>query len=398
MASIYNERYTIGLTVEEKDLDVSPINYSFIIKDSINSLFPTAFITFRDITGQFNEYLTFIDGVKIKINFGNTKSSINCPFVVMRNSTPEQITPTNAGGIIEIPLIHEYYYNQSKKSLAFNDEISSIVKKKASSFNFNSIDIDSTLNKGLWYQPYITDADFIVNLLLPFSFSNDANSSPYYCFIDINNDFYYKSYKKLYIDAKSIQTLNLVQNATIETLSDNSIYSFNSTQPAIKDIRDNLHRILFDFDSSNSYEDVQDYVYDYPTSQSEKRYIPITWSMDNITYVGELLCDDGNIENTKNNNKGLQNNSMKKIYSLDRVIVMTNVNTNLRSGKKITINVPTGTDSSKTESSSRYSDDYLIETAYQKWTGSLGKTILVCSKKNIKLPDNYSRRSILIKK
>jgi len=396
MASLYNERYTIGITIEGKDLDSAPSNYSFIMKDSINSLLPTAMITFKDLTGQFNEYLSFTNGVKINITYGDKDSTIKCPYVVMRNSTPEQIKPDNAGGLIEIPLIHEYLYYQSKQSTAFKDEISNIIKNKVKKYSFNSINIDSTLNKGIWYQPYLTDIDFMTKILMPFPYSSDSENSPYYLFIDSNNDFYFKSYKKLFIDANPVQTMILVPNTTLDTLKKNTFSIFNSTQLSIMDIKDQLHRLLFNFDKDDTYQDVQDYISDYPKSVTDAKYIPITWKIDNITYVGELLSYDIDVDNTKNNNLGLMNNSMKIAYGLDKVILITNVNTNLRSGKKLEIKVPTGKDSKQTDTSQRYSGDYLIETAYHKWTGSMGKTILVASRESIKLSDNYSRSSILI--
>jgi hypothetical protein len=396
MASLYNDRYTIGITVEDKDLDSAPSNYSFIMKDSINSLLPTASINFRDLTGQFNEYLSFINGVKIEITYGDKDSTITCPYIVSRNSTPEQIKPDNAGGVIEIPLIHEYLYYQSKQSTAFKDEISNIIKNKVSKYNFNSINIDTTINKGIWYQPYLTDIDFMINNLVPFAYSSDSEDSPFYIFIDSNNDFYFKSYKKLYTDANPTETMTLVPNVSVDTLSKKTFSIFNSTQVPLLSIKDNLHRLLFNFDESDTYKKVQDYIYNYPQSLSEAKYIPVSWNMDNITYIGELLSYDIKEDNTKNNNLGLMNNSMRKVYGLDKVILIANLNTKLRSGKKIELNVPTGKDSKQTDTSQRYSGNYLIETTYQKWTGSLGRTILVASRESIKLSNNYSRSSILI--
>jgi len=395
MALLYQNRFFIGVTVEGKDLDFAPSAYSFVIKDSIHNLYPTASITFRDLSGQFNEFMTFVDGVKVAITYGLQDKNITCPFIITRNSMPEQISRTSAGGLLEIPLIHEYYFNQSKQSLAFNDEISNIIRKKAEKFNFKSINIDTTINKGIWYQPYLSDADFMVKNLLPFAYSSDSQSSPFYLYIDLNNNFYFKSYKKLYMDEKAIYKLKLAPNVTVESMTADVLYSFNPTQVSILDIKEELHRLLFNFDSSGVYDDVQDTISDYPSSGTNK-FIPITWDLNNLTNTVELLSEDIQMENTRNNNIGLQNNSMKKAYNIDRVIMMCNLNTDLTSGKKIELNIPIGSDQDKIESSQRYTGNYLIETAYHKWTGALGKTILVCSRQDVNLPSNYTRNSILV--
>ena len=396
MASLYNDRYLIGVEIEDTELDYDPALYSFFIKDSIYNLFPTASMTFRDLSGQFSEYLTFINGVKVKITFGSSEESITCPFVVVKNSIPEQIVSNNIGGISEIPLVHDYYYYQSKQSLAFNDEISNIIKKKIRNYNFNSTDIDTTINKGIWYQPYITDSEFMTKKLLPFAYSTDSNDSPFYLFIDVNNNFYFKSYKKLYIDSKSYGNYKLVQNMTLEDMSNDTFYSFNPIQMSISDLQPNLHRIIYNFDKDGNYVSFQDFITDYPSSSDKSKVIPITWNLDNINSLKEILSYDVKYDNTKNNNQGLINNSMKKIYGIEKVIIMSNVNINLRAGKKITLNLPVGSDNTKIDSSQRYSGDYLIETSYHKWTGSVGRTILVCSRQDIKLPGNYTRQSLLL--
>ena len=65
-------------------------------------------------------------------------------------------------------------------------------------YPFDSVDIESTFNSGLWYQPFVTNAEFINNYLLPFAYSTSAQNTPYYSFIDSNNKFNFKSFNSMF--------------------------------------------------------------------------------------------------------------------------------------------------------------------------------------------------------
>ena len=77
-----------------------------------------------------------------------------------------------SGGGFEIELIHDYFMKQYKKSDAYQSNISDIVSEIASKYQFDSIDVEQTLNSGYWYQPFVNDSEFIINYLLPFAFSS----------------------------------------------------------------------------------------------------------------------------------------------------------------------------------------------------------------------------------
>ena len=82
------------------------------------------------------------------------------------------------------------------------------IKESAKKYNFDKIDIENTLNSGYWYQPYINDSEFIMNYLLPFAFSNSSQNTPFYCWIDSNNEFHFKSFQSMFfVDSPGLYCL-----------------------------------------------------------------------------------------------------------------------------------------------------------------------------------------------
>ena len=186
----FNNAY-VSLKVNGLDSQISPMSFSIIEFDSIYQFYSKAKLVVSDYEGILNEYLGFVDGTSVEIFLGENESSAkSCKFVVDKNSVPQQTTSSNGiGGDFEISLIHDFYSKQNKSSNAYESNISSIVQKLAKKYTFTKIDIEDTLNNGIWYQPYITDSEFIVNYLLPFAYSNTSRKSPFYAFIDSNNIF-----------------------------------------------------------------------------------------------------------------------------------------------------------------------------------------------------------------
>ena len=119
------KKYELNLKVDGNDTDISPSSYSFVIRDSIFELYPKASFTINDPTGSFNEFLGFVNGTKLEISIGRSLDNmVSCPFRVVNNAVPEQYSQNSPSGKIELSLIHDYYYYQTKLSMAFNNNIS----------------------------------------------------------------------------------------------------------------------------------------------------------------------------------------------------------------------------------------------------------------------------------
>ena len=161
------QRATISLKVNGNDSGLSPMSFSVIEFDSIYQFYPKVKFIVSDYEGIANEYLAFVDGTEVEITFGESDDSVKkCKFVVAKNAVPQQKTSSNGiGGDFEIELIHDYFMKQYKKSDAYQSNISDIVSEIASKYQFDSIDVEQTLNSGYWYQPFVNDSEFIFYLL-----------------------------------------------------------------------------------------------------------------------------------------------------------------------------------------------------------------------------------------
>lgn len=387
MADDLRKPFDVHLKLDNREYDLPMSNYSFIVQDSIFSLYPKGVISFRDKNGLFNEYMAFINGVKLDLIFGTSETTISCPFTIHRNSMPDQTNSMAIGGNTETSLIHHYFSTQTKTSKAFNKEMSQIIDTLSSKYPFTKKNIDSTLNKGIWYQPNVNDAEFMQNYLLPFACSSNnafSKGTPYYNFIDLNNEFHFKTYKSLFIDEKPIDELYLNLGAgTRDDFLRGASYMIVPTQTSIHDLKEVLRKRIFKLNNDGSL-----YAEDQNITQyylDPDKTVPIKWDKNLVTAVMDLIPEDMEDPNTKNNNIGKTIFSMREAFHLDKLIIVCSFNPNYRAGKPISLYVPiisTGTD--QMDISLRYSGKYLIETSYHKWDGRRMTTTLVVSRQSVK--------------
>lgn len=389
-------KIVFSLEVDDNETGIKASGINFTLHDSIYDLYPTAKMSLTDYTGTFNEYMGFVNGTKVTIRFGrNEETWKKCSYRVIKNSTPQQNTQNGIGGNIELSLLHDYSNFQNKVSESYNSNISDIIKSKTNNYSFDYVNINPTLNSGLWLQPYITDSDFMINHLLPFAYSTDSDNSPYYCFIDSNNGFNFRNYKRLFLQ-NNYRVLEYKSGGTIESLATNTITSINFAQVSLSDIKPFYNRITTYFDENGEYykNGSPTLITDFPNSATDP--IPVKANLDYITGVECLLDDDILLEDTKNNRLGFIANSVKDCISPDKVIITMNLDRGLCSGKKVRINLPTTSSNSSNELSLRCSGDYLIESSYHKWNGRNAITILVCSKQIIKVTNEYRNIALVV--
>ncbi len=388
---------SIRLEVDNIVSEIKPQGMSFTLYDSLYSFYPKASLSINDYSGTYQEYMAFVNGTKVKISFGNNEEDWKkCSYRVVKNSTPEQKSQNNIGGDLELSLIHDYYNTQSKNSRAFNSNISDIIRTLSRKYSFNSLDIDDTLNSGIWYQPFITDGDFIFNQLLPFAYSTDSDNSPFYCYIDSNNNFNFKNYKKLFLQ-NPIREFYYKSGGTISSLDRDSILAISFSQVPLSEVQPFYNRIIQHYDEKGNYvrEGQNSKLTDFPKNNTEA--IPLKANTSAITSIENNLYDDDIIlDYNKNNRLGYISNSVGKVLSPDKVVLTVNLDRSLVSGKKVRLNLPSMQDGFSDEISLRNTGDYIIESSYHKWTGTNAITILVCSKQIIKVTKEYRNINLVL--
>lgn len=387
------QRATISLKVNGNDSGLSPMSFSVIEFDSIYQFYPKVKFIVSDYEGIANEYLAFVDGTEVEITFGESDDSVKkCKFVVAKNAVPQQKTSSNGiGGDFEIELIHDYFMKQYKKSDAYQSNISDIVSEIASRYQFDSIDVEQTLNSGYWYQPFVNDSEFIINYLLPFAFSNSAQNTPFYAFIDSNNVFHFKSFNSMF-NSTPLKEITYGTYGIDIVANGNIFYSVNFSQLELSKIKPYFNCRYYNYDEDGNISLENDSLLKYTKSQGK---YPIIGSSTNPTEIISLYDNDIKQDDTKNNNKGFAINLHKDVVLPDKITINTHLDKTLVCGNTITVNMPNVTSNSSDTLSLRNTGIYLIESSYHIWDSKNARTMLVCSKQNVNLTEQYRNNKIL---
>lgn len=387
------QRATISLKVNGNDSGLSPMSFSVIEFDSIYQFYPKVKFIVSDYEGIANEYLAFVDGTEVEITFGESDDSVKkCKFVVAKNAVPQQKTSSNGiGGDFEIELIHDYFMKQYKKSDAYQSNISDIVSEIASKYQFDSIDVEQTLNSGYWYQPFVNDSEFIINYLLPFAFSNSAQNTPFYAFIDSNNVFHFKSFNSMF-NSTPLKEITYGTYGIDIVANGNIFYSVNFSQLELSKIKPYFNCRYYNYNEDGNISLENDSLLKYTKSQGK---YPIIGSSTNPTEIISLYDNDIKQDDTKNNNKGFAINLHKDVVLPDKITINTHLDKTLVCGNTITVNMPNVTSNSSDTLSLRNTGIYLIESSYHIWDSKNARTMLVCSKQNVNLTEQYRNNKIL---
>ena len=387
------QRASISLKINGNDSALSPMSFSVIEFDSIYQFYPKVKFIVSDYEGVANEYLAFVDGTELEITFGETDDSVKkCKFVVAKNAVPQQKTSSNGiGGDFEIELIHDYFMKQYKKSNAYQSNISDIISEIVSKYQFDSVDIDDTINSGYWYQPFVNDSEFIVDYLLPFAFSNSAQNTPFYAFIDSNNVFHFKSFNSMF-NSTPLKEITYGTNGVDIIANGKIFYSVNFSQLELSKIKPYFNCKYYNYDKDGNLSTENDTLLKYAKTQGK---YPIIGSSSNPTDIISLYDYDVNQDDTKNNNKGFAINLHKDVVLPDKITINTHLDKTLVCGNTIKVNMPTVTSNSSDSKSLRNTGTYLIESSYHIWDSKNARTMLVCSKQNVNLTEQYRNNKML---
>lgn len=395
MASSDNafNRANISIKLNGVESQLSPMSFALTEFDSIYQFYPKAKLIVSDYEGILNEYLAFVNGTSVEINFGeNEDLSKKCNFVVAKNSIPQQKTSSNGiGGDFEIELIHEFYSKQNKVSNVYESNISSIISELAKKYKFDGFDIESTLNFGIWYQPFITDSDFIVNYLLPLSYSNSSKNTPFFAFIDSNNVFHFKSFNTMY-DSTPLKNL-IYGTEGLDIIANNEVLSSVCfSQLELSKIKPFYSCNYFNYDENGNFNEETDNLTKYLNTRGK---YPTINQINEPMNIIPLYDNDIKLDDTKNNNKGYLINIHNEVILPDKIIINTILNKELVCGNTVNISLPNVNSNATSEESLRNSGKYLIESSYHVWDGRKARTTLICSKQNLRVSDNYKNKHLL---
>jgi len=393
---VYQDRYEISLLINGEEYQEMASEFSFTLMDSIWNYYPEGKIMFRDYGGFLQEFFALANGTRYDITFGTGAELLTCPFTVLRNGLNENTIQNSLGGLVQADLIHESYYNQEKLSASYTTPLHSIVSNLASQYPYTSVNVDSTKNKGTWYQPLVSNMFFIKHILLPNAYSTDSDETPFYCYADLKNNFYFKNYKKLFYEAKPVSDI-FSYSDTQDSNATNVVKSINRLQTSLTDIRKLYKRQIHSFDKDGNFITEEDTLLDYPSGLNKIIPINAQDTLNLLTDSLELYSDSEDTDKQRfYNNLGLKLNTIRPLLHIDKLILVMPLNTKMTAGKKINLLYASGGDETKEESSNQYSGECLIEKSFHNWDGNVGSTNIVVSRPSINVPDSYYLKPDLI--
>ncbi len=402
---LFMDIYEIDLSLNNTKVEINPVNYSFVFKDSIHNFFSELNIQLNDISGILQEYLMTAEGNEFQIKYGRKGDSLlNGSYVVIEDQLPSTYMPDSIGGKVMLRCFHDYYNYQEKISKAYTGRISNIISTIISNYNFSGSTINDTGSSTIWYRPLLNQQEFIEDILLPNCYSNNSKESPFFAFIDSRNNFNLRNYYSM-INTSIIETLKLA-NITPNSLQSNNqnvTIANNIIDPDIKRLKIGS-TITKKFRKRNVYyrnrqtgeiENTTDYLYSYPQLSDN---LPVMNDQNLTTGIYDLIYKETN-KGRLEAFKGRKINSSKDSLFLERFLITIPLNTNLVSGNLIEIKLPLKIQDKNTNDSLLYSGKYLIENSQHVWDGENKRAFsqFIISRKFMTIPNNYLTKNKFMK-
>lgn len=366
---------------------------SFAISDSIHSLYSKMNLNINDKEGKIAELLLSNVGNVIEIKYGYEERpdvTVGGSFVVnqdMMGQTGEDSSIFS--GPLDIYFFHEWFNQQSNISRSFQDSISNIVRRISREYNFNRVNIDRSGNFGFWYQPLISSAKFLTEILVPRSFSTQSDNTPFFCFIDVHGEFNFLSYKSMFSEDIFNYTY-WPKSVGEDSKIDNFILSISRWSDTLQNIKKSINTTSYQIDNDGVFSKkmlnneeflTKSLLESYPVSNQIGN--SLNYSLDFYDYEGD------------EDQKAKEVQLLKQSLFRDQFLLLVPFNPSIKAGKTINMDLVLPTESNDTFSS-RFSGKYLVESTEHVWDGESKASVskLVVSRKYSKIPNEYSLKEL----
>ena len=194
---------------EKLNLDNASIKHypRIYFQDSLFDFFPYGEVYYKDSIGLITDLLIFKEGLELKTKLGTEKDGYIEGTYVWSESQVNNITMTNhISGDNAFILISKYYLDDKPQSRAWNDTVINIVKDITKK-DFNITDnkklflTSSTSGVDSWYQYNIKSRQFLESILAKNAYHQTYNKSPFYTFINCNDEFYFMTLEEMFQQA-----------------------------------------------------------------------------------------------------------------------------------------------------------------------------------------------------
>lgn len=407
--------------INNTSIDVDPASISFSVRDSIHNLLPELNFELMDSSGIVQDSCLTSEGIDIKIKYGIADQSLlDCKFVIESDQLPRTLAKDSIGGKLFINGIHEFYSYQEVKSDSYIGRISEVIRKILYNSKYvfknnnvipsNNTYINDTGCDYIWYRPMLNEKDFIEQILLPNSYSNNCFDTPFFCYIDSNNNFNFRNYHSLSFEtvSKSLKYLEYSHSvdkkqaaavgayAGSSSIGDRFIIDYKRWKQGSFYNKKYWNRKIFSRNRNDgSFDETIDYISSYPKGMLN--YIPIIKD-DHTSGFVDLEYSEMDVPLQECFN-GRRINSTKDGFFLERLLLTIPLDTNLHAGNMLELTFPIKVvNTNRTENSQVYTGEYLVESTDHVWNGTIKNayTNLIVSRKFIDIPDSSLLRSRFI--
>lgn len=397
---IYNQYYNLEVSLNGQALEISPNETYFSMHDSIHNFFSNSTIMLNDPFGLMREYMMSIEGTSYELSYGieNLKNNLlKNSYVTISDETQEVMSSGTLNGKISLNLLNNFYDKQEVKNAAYKKPISSIISSLIEDFLFKAKDIESTQGVTTWYQLGMNQKDFIEKVLIPNAYSDSADKTPFFVFIDNNNVFNFKSYKTMF-NSSPVATLNFnpikKDSSSIDSIYDIKPFRTGSLKTKSKRNRTLVSRSLKD----GSFTKEKDLMSSYPGTKESGALLPMLGDEKLVTdlyYQSYQYTDQGRKESFL----GRKISGQKDGFFLEKFLITLPFNPLLNSGKTIILNVTILNEHRIPEYSLYNSGKYLIEDCIHSWIGGdikRGSTQIIVSRKYCFIPSTFNLKAKII--
>lgn len=364
--SVYKDNLEITLKIDNRELDFNPKSFSFSIRDSIYKLYNEANLKILDSSGIMQEIGMFTEGLEVEIDYGfKDDTLLKSKFVIVDDDLEAPTSQTYIGGTVNLSLLNSYYNYQNILSKAYpNKSISDVIRILVNKYNkFSKTNIDETGNILNWYQPLMTDVEFIDKILLPNAYSKLYRDYPFFCYIDSNNEFNFKNYKSL-LSQPPIK-LKFIRDS-IKKPEKNTITYYRRFSVGNINLRDFKNRkTYYQNITDGSYVDKEDSFIDYPSNNNKKTQIIKTNNIINYYDLGKKLVSKN--RGYEDNIEGRKVFSMREATGIEKFLIVIPLNVEIVSGKLVELEIPMISNKGNEDLSQRYCDNYLVERVDHTW-------------------------------
>jgi hypothetical protein len=166
-----------------------------LIGDSITEFFPKVELQISDKLGIFSEHVGFIEAEEFSIRYGDDTDSsqsldVKTYWDDSQLAKPYGMDYISGDFILSFKSIREI--QDYPKSKSDQNIMSGVVTSVVSSYGFKGTFIEPTGNMDYWYQPYISDFEWI-NIMVKKALSSSNSAEPFFTFIDLKDQFHFRT-------------------------------------------------------------------------------------------------------------------------------------------------------------------------------------------------------------